>query len=170
MQRSVGKFSDACNNFGLTICTMKTEVMHQPTPRKPYVEPNISVNIQRLNSVDKFTYLGSTLSHTFVIDDEINTRLAEASAAFGRLNKIVWDRRCITTETKIKVYKAVLFTTMLYGCDSWMVYQRHANHFHSTSLRNLLGIKWQDKIPDTEVLTQANPPNIHTILMETQLR
>ena len=92
---------------------MKTEVMHQPTPRKPYVEPNININAQRFNLVDKFTDLGITLSRTFVIDDEINTRLAKASAAFGRLHKNVWDRRGITTETKIKVYKAVVLTTML---------------------------------------------------------
>ena len=63
MQHSVDKFSAACNNFGLTIST-KTEVMHQPAPRKPYVEPNASVNGQRLNVVEKFTYLGSTLSLT----------------------------------------------------------------------------------------------------------
>ena len=66
MQRSVDKFSDACNNFGLTISRKKTEVMHQPAPGKPYVEPNITINGQRLNAVDKFTYLGSTLSRNVV--------------------------------------------------------------------------------------------------------
>ena len=134
---------------------------YHESPRKPYVEPSISINVQRVNLVDKFTYLGSTLFRTFVIDDEINTRLAKASAASGRLHKNEWDRGGVTTATEIKVYKAVVLTTVLYGCDSWMVYQRHArkiNQFHSTSLRNLLGIKWQDKIPDTEVLTRANPP------------
>jgi len=85
----------------------------------------------------------------------------------------VWDRRGIATETKIKVYKAVVLTTLLYGCESWTVYQRHSrklNHFRTTILRKLLGIKWQDKIPDTEVLTRANLSSIHTILMQTQLR
>ena len=33
--------------------------------------------------VDKFTYLGSTLSRVMHIDDEV--RIAKASAAFGRL-------------------------------------------------------------------------------------
>lgn len=173
-QHSIDKFSDCCNNFGLTISTRKAEVMHQPAPGKPYVEPNISVNGQRLNVVEKNTYLGSTLSRTVVIDDEVNTsRLAKASAAFGRLHKNVWDRRGITTETKIKVYKAVVLTTLLYSCESWTVYQRHArelNNFHTTSLRKLLGIKWQDKISDIGVLTRANLLSIHTILMQTQLR
>ena len=173
MQHSVDKFSDACDNFGLTISTKKTEVMHQPAPGRPYVEPNISINNQRLNAVDKFTYLGSTLSRNVLIDDEVNARLAKASVAFGRLNKNVWDRRGITTETKIKVYHAVVLTTLLYGCEAWTVYQRHArklNHFHTTSFRKLLGIKWQEKIPDTEVLTRAGLPSVHTMLMQAQLR
>ena len=173
MQHSVDKFSDACDNFGLTISTKKTEVMHQPAPGKPYIEPNITINNQRLNVVDKFTYLGSTLSRNVLIDDEVNARLAKASFAFGRLYKNVWNKRGITTETKIKVYHAVVLTTLLYGCEAWTVYQRHArklNHFHTTSLRKLLGIKWQEKLPDTEVLTRAGLPSIYTMLMQSQLR
>ena len=84
MQHCLCKFSDVCKNFGLTISTKKTEVMHQPAPGKPYVEPDIIINGQRLNVVDKFTYLGSTLSRNVVIDDEINARLAKASFAFGQ--------------------------------------------------------------------------------------
>ena len=173
MQQSADIFSEACSNFGLTISTKKTEVMHQPAPGKQYIEPNININGQRLNVVDKFTYLGSTLSRNVVIDDEINTRLAKASAAFGRLGQNVWDRRGITTLTKIKVYKAVVLTTLLYGCETWTVYSRHSkklNHFHTTRLRKLLGISWQEKVPDTEVLTRAGLPSIQTILMKTQLR
>ena len=87
MQHSIDKFAKACNNFGLTISTKKTEVMHQPAPGKTYAEPNSTINGQQLNVVDKFTYLGSTLSRNIVINDEVNARLAKASAAFGRLHK-----------------------------------------------------------------------------------
>ena len=108
--------------------------------------------------MDKFTYLVSTLSRN-IIDDEVNARLAGASAAFGRLHNNLWNRRGITLETKVKVYRTVVLTTLLYGCESWMVYESHAkklSHFHTTCLRKLLGIKWQDKIPDTEVLRRAS--------------
>ena len=53
------------------------------------------------------------------------------------------------------------------------VYQRHArklNHFHTSSLGRILDIKWQDKIPDTEVLAQAGLASIHTVLMQSQLQ
>ena len=40
---------------------------------------------QRLRVVDKFTYLGSTLSGVVHINDEVNARIAKASAIFGRV-------------------------------------------------------------------------------------
>ena len=138
-----------------------------------YNEPNIFINGQRLKAVDKFTYLGSTLSRAVVTDDEVDTRLAKASSAFGRLTSNVWNRRGITRETKIKVYRAVVLTTLLYGSETWTVYKRHAarlNHFHTTHLRKLLGIKWQDEIPDTEFLARAGLPSIHTLLKKAQIR
>jgi hypothetical protein len=41
-------------------------------------------------------------------------------------------------------------------------------HFQAKCLRILLGIKWQQKIPDTEVLERANLPSIYTLLQRTQ--
>ena len=87
MQNNVDKFSIACDNFSLTIGTKKTEVMHQPAPEKPYVEPNIKG--QRLKVVEKFTDFSSTLSKSIVMDDKVNARLAKVSAAFGYLNRNV---------------------------------------------------------------------------------
>ena len=145
--------------------------MHQLAPGKYHVESNIS--IKRLNAVDKSTYLDKTLTPTVVMDVEVNTRLAKASVAFSRLHKNVSDRRSIAMETKIKVYQAVMLTTVLYGCESWTVYQRHARkpkHFYITSLGRLLSLKWQDKILNAEVLTRVNFSSIHTITMQSQLR
>ena len=88
--------------------------MHQLAPGKYHVESNIS--IKRLNAVDKSTYLDKTLTPTVVMDVEVNTRLAKASVAFSRLHKNVSDRRSIAMETEIKVYQAVMRTTLLYGC------------------------------------------------------
>ena len=172
MQKSVDKFSSAYSNFGLTISTKKTEVLHQPAPGNLYIAPNITVDGQSLASVDKFRYLGSIISQNVNIDNEVVVRLAKASAAFGRLYDKVWNRKGIRLQTKLKVYKAVVVPTLLCGSETWTVYSRHANklnHFHTVSLRKLINIKWQDKIPDTEVLTKADLPSIHSILIKAQL-
>ena len=50
------------------------------------------MNGQKLQVVDKFTYLGSTLSRAVHIDDEVTTRTAKASVAFGRLRTNVWEQ------------------------------------------------------------------------------
>ena len=95
------------------------------------------------------------------IDDEVNARIAKASAAsaaFGRLRGSVWDRSGIRLDTKQKGYRAMVLPALLYACETWTVYQRHAkrlNHFHTSCLRKLLKNKWQDRIPDTEVLKRA---------------
>ena len=173
MQHNVSAFSYACANFGLNINLEKTVVMYQPAPGINHTVPNIKVNGHGLSVVDKFTYLGSTVSQAATVDDEVNARISKASAAFGRLYKNVWNRDGISLQTKLKVYKAVVLATLLYACETWTVYQRHArklNHFHTVCLRKLLKIKWQDKIPDTEVLERASMPSIHTLLMKNQIR
>ena len=103
----------------------------------------------------------------------LTARTAKASVAFGRLRTNVVERNEIRLDTKLKVYKAVVLTTLLYACDTWTVYQRHAkklNHFHLSCLKKLLKIRWQDKIPDTEVLKKAKMQSVHTLLKLAQLR
>ena len=126
--------SDSCDNYDLKISIKATELVYQSAPGKPYKEPNITVKGQRLQVVDKFTYLGITLARFVHIGDEVNARIAKAGAAFGRLRGSVWDRSGIRLDTKLKVYKAVVLPTLLYACERWTVYQRHAkrlNHFHT---------------------------------------
>uniref|UniRef100_A0A671KHN5 Myotubularin-related protein 14-like n=1 Tax=Sinocyclocheilus anshuiensis TaxID=1608454 RepID=A0A671KHN5_9TELE len=171
MQASTDKFTAACDNFGLLINTKKTEVMHQPAPKAQYQEPTITVKGQKLQAVDLFTYLGSTFSRAVTIDIEVNCRIAKTSSTFGGLRTNVWDRRGISLATKLKVYRAVVLTTLMYASETWTVYRRHArqlNHFHTTCLCRLLRIRWQDKVPDTEVLSRAGMPSVHTLLMKAQ--
>ncbi|KAF7245900.1 PAX-interacting protein 1 [Varanus komodoensis] len=104
MHASMDKFAVACDNLGLLINTEKTKVMHQPAPKAQYQEPTITVKGQKLQAVDQFTYLGSTLSRTVTIDIEVNCRIAKTSSAFGRLQTKVWDRRGISLATEFKVY------------------------------------------------------------------
>ncbi|BHF63773.1 hypothetical protein SprV_0200676800 [Sparganum proliferum] len=131
MQRSMDLFSAACANFGLVISTQKTVVMHQPPPNSAATAPNapppppqISVNGTQLQVVENFPYLGSTLSRKTKIDDEIANRISKASQAFGRLQSTVWNRHGLQLSTKLKMYKAVILPTLLYGAETWTVYTK----------------------------------------------
>ena len=71
--------------------------VHQTAPGKPYIEPTITVNGQKLKVVDNFAYLGSTLSRAVHIILMMRSlleigRIAKASVAIGRLRANVWER------------------------------------------------------------------------------
>ena len=85
IQDDIGRVSQACDNYDLKTSTNKNEVVYQPALGKLYSEPTITVNGQRLQVVDKFVYLGSTLSRAVHFDDEVTVRIAKVSVAFRRL-------------------------------------------------------------------------------------
>ena len=111
-KKGVDQVSDSCDSDDLTISIKKTEVVYQPAPGKPYKEPIITVKGQRLQMVDKFIYLASTLCRVVHIDDEVNSRIAKASAAFGQLCTSIWDRIGITLDTKLKVCRSVVLPAL----------------------------------------------------------
>nr|VZI35129.1 unnamed protein product [Spirometra erinaceieuropaei] len=150
--------------------------MHQPppsSPAAPNTPPQISVNGTQLQVVENFPYLGSTLSRKTKIDDEVANRISKASQAFSRLQSKVWNRHGLQLSTKLKMYKAVILPTLLYGAETWTVYANQArrlNHFHLSCLRRILRLKWQDRILDTDVLERTGILSIYAILRQIQLR
>ncbi|KAJ1205004.1 hypothetical protein NDU88_000439 [Pleurodeles waltl] len=59
------------------------------------------------------------------------------------------------------------------ACETWTVYKRLAkklNRFHMNYLRRLLKMSWQDKVPDTDVLSQAGLQSIYSLLRRAQVR
>ena len=85
LQQLVSCFAHACQEFGLTISLKKTNVMAQgaATP------PNIAIGGYRLEAVENFTYLGSTISGSLSIDTEVSSRIAKAAAVMAKLNQRV---------------------------------------------------------------------------------
>ena len=135
-------------------------MVYQPASGKPYKEPTIIVKGKRLHVVDKFTYLGSTFSGVIHIDHEVNARIAKASAAFCRLRGSIWDRN------QTRLYCTDLYCSQHYYTQVKLgqFYQRHAkrlNHFHTRCLRKPL--KWQGRIPDTEVLKRTGMQSVHIL-------
>ena len=75
--------------------------------------------------------------------------------------------------TKIAVNNACVFSTLLHGSETWTTYARQEkrlNTFHLRSLRRLLGISWQDKVTNKDVLSRAGLPTVYTLLRQLQMR
>ena len=68
----------------------------------------------------------------------------------------IWDQRGIRLDTKLKVYRCMVLPTLLYACETWTVYQRHAkrlNHFHTSCLRKRTRHRNPEKGRDVECNT-----------------
>ncbi|BHF60110.1 hypothetical protein SprV_0100307100 [Sparganum proliferum] len=118
MHRSMDLFAAACDNFSLVISTEKTVVMHQPAHEAAYVAHQTNVNGDQMQVVDNFNYMGNALSRSTKIDDEVTRRISKASQAFDCLQNAVWNCHCLHLNVKLKMYKTVIFPTLLYGAET----------------------------------------------------
>ena len=72
-----------------------------------------------LKLVDKFIYLGSSVSST---EKDIDTRLTKAWAAIDRLS-IIW-KSDLTDKMKRSFFQAAVVSILLYGCTTWTLTKR----------------------------------------------
>ena len=69
--------------------------------------------------VDKFTYLGSSVSST---EKDIDTRLTKASTAIDRRSII--RKSDLTDKMKRSFFQAAVVSILLYGCTTWTLTKR----------------------------------------------
>ncbi|XP_076055085.1 uncharacterized protein LOC143033479 [Oratosquilla oratoria] len=103
----------------------------------------------------------------------VTTRIQKASQAFGRLRSKFLQRSGIGLTTKLKVYRAVVLTSLLYGCETWTLYRRHVKQLeqsHQRSLRSIMRIRWYGRITNKKVLARASLTSIKATVLKTQLR
>ena len=145
LQRSLDVVSETYLCAGLMINTTKTEILSTSSPDAP----TFSINGNQLKNSENFTCLGSNLSFSGDLTNEIQRRINLASSAFGRLFKRVFGNQDLTIHTKIVVYDAVVISSILYGCETWVPYRHHIRlleSFHIKRLQLILGLRWWHKV------------------------
>ena len=110
--------------------------------------------------VDKFTYLGSSVSST---DKDIDTRLTKAWRAIDRLS-IIWKSN-LTDKMKRSFFQAAVVSILLYGCTTWTLTKRLEKKLdgnYTRMLRAILNKSWQQH-PTRRQLYGHLPPITKTI-------
>ena len=80
--------------------------------------PSFNINEHELEIVDEFIYLGFTIRTNLSLDNEIDRPIGKASSTMSRLSKRAWDNKCLTANTKIRIYQACVLSTLLYGSET----------------------------------------------------
>ena len=113
-----------------------------------------------LKLVDKFTYLGSSVSSA---EKDIDTRLMKAWTAIDRLS-IIW-KSDLTNKMKRSFFQAAVMSILLYGCTTWTLTKRLEKKLNSNYTRMLWAIlnkSWQQH-PTRNQLYGHLPPITKTI-------
>ena len=94
-----------------------------------------------LKLVDKFTYLGSSVSST---KKDIDTWITKAWTAIDKL-LIIW-KSDLTDKMKRSSFQAAVVSILLYGCTTWMLTKRLEKKLdgnYTRMLRVILNKSWQ---------------------------
>ena len=112
-----------------------------------------------LKLVDKFTYLGSSVSST---EKDIDTQLTKAWTAINRLS-IIW-KSDLTDKMKCCFFQAAVVSILLYGCTTWTLTKRLEKKLDGnyTMLRAVLNKSWWQH-PTRHQLYGHLPPITKTI-------
>jgi hypothetical protein len=148
---SVKKHSEEQN---LLLNAKKTKTMtidKAPTP------PDIGINCDnKLESVNRFEYLGSLITNNGDCSEEIRRRLAIAAKRLAQL-KNVW--KSADKPTKIKFLRTCIFPIATYGCETWTITQtaeRRITAFEMRCYRRALRISWIEKRSNNDILEELN--------------
>src|SRR6218665_2954954 len=80
-------------------------------------EPNIEVEGNTIENIERFTYLGSNLTHNLDSEREIKTHQVKAYSTLGALDKL-WSSSIIKMPTKMKILNTMVFITALYSYET----------------------------------------------------
>ena len=119
-----------------------------------------TLNGSALKLVDKFTYLGSSVSLT---ENDIDTRLAKAWTAIDRIS-VIW-KSDLTDKIKRSFFQPAVMSILLYGCTTGTLTKRMEKKVdgnYTRMLRAILNKSWRQH-PTKQQLYDHQPPITKTI-------
>ena len=195
---ALGVLEQTAGEWGMALNYHKTKVMvfgsrEQPQAAAvpapaPAAAPAVNQQVQpatgmtysnlqggQVNMVKEFKYLGSIMEDSASQDRELNKRIQLASVAFHRLSHQVFKHYGVTLVTKMKIYKAIVVPTLLYGgAESWAPTetQLHSlNVCNTTLLRRILHIRrGPHMMSNAQMYALTKQPAIDILLKKHRLQ
>ena len=110
-----------------------------------------------VESVTKFTYLGSDVVSGSSSTPEVHRRIGLANSILGQLDW-VWRNRRLSLNTKRRLYTSLVQSVLLHGSETWTLTKAHSARlqtFHIKAQRRILNIKWYDFVTNDSVRSQT---------------
>ena len=127
-----------------------------------------------LEDIDEFVYLDSKICQTGGTDEDIQARINKARQVFAMLRP-VWRVTTISTNTKLRIFNSNVKSVLLYGSETWRVLSSTSSTskiqtFINRCLRQILRIRWFDKVRNTDLWEKAKQEPIDVQIRERKWR
>ena len=114
---------------------------------------------ETVEAVSDFIFLGSRITADGDCSHEIKRRSLLGRKVTTDLNSVL-KCRDITLSTKVRLVKAMVFTVVTYGCESWTVKKaerRRIDAFELWCWRRLLRVPWTATRSNQSILKEISP-------------
>ena len=99
--------------------------------------------------------LGSLLG----VEEDVSKRIVLANQAFKSLQTLWKNRDLVTERVRLMSYRSIVESVLLYNCATWALSKSLALRLDTAQrsmLRQVVGIKWSDKVSDAKLYTRCN--------------
>jgi len=128
--------------------------------------------------VEKFKYLGTTLTNQNSIQEEIKSRLKSGNACYHSVQNLL-SSSLLSKNLKIKINRTIILPVVLYGCETWSPTLRDEHTlrvFEKRVLRRIFGLKRDDvtgewrKLHNLELNDLYCSPKILRVIKSRRMR
>ena len=141
------------NEVGMKINIRKTKAMVVGNkPNSPKI--NIAIDVQHIEQVTSYVYLGSFITEDGRSEKEIKRRIMIARSTFTNMRTLL-SYRGINLKTRLRAIKCYIWPKLFYGAEIWTITKpllSRLDAFEMWVYRRVLKISWTEKITNEEVL------------------
>ncbi|KAJ4430090.1 hypothetical protein ANN_22299 [Periplaneta americana] len=109
---------EASKAIGLEVNPEKTKYMIMSRDGNIVRNGNINIGDLSFEEVEKFKYLGATVTNINDTREEIKRRINMGNACYYSVEKLL-SSSLLSKNLKVRIYKTVILPVLLYGCETW---------------------------------------------------
>ena len=133
IQEQLDLWNQEFKNFGLKISKTKTVLMAVSREHKQY---NVTLEGERVQQVEEFSYLGSTVTSDNRNNREIINRVHKGAQFFQQVRTLLWDEK-IPVRAKKTMYSSYYIPITTYGLETCTTSKREESKVQAGEMKFL---------------------------------
>jgi len=143
---------------GLHTFRAKTKIQNVASWPSP---PSCVISGHQVETVNRFTHLGSDVDSSGYCTLEILRRIGLASSIMSQLDR-VWRQSWLSNTAKFRIYNSCVLSSLLYAFETWTLLKADVAKLETfRNQRRIPGIIWYEFVMNEQVATHSQLPSIN---------